>query len=111
MHEARFRPNDFGKMRQEGDNVVLDLGLNGVDAGDIEFGGFAFFPDFLRRILGDDAEVCHGVSGVRLDLEPDAEFRFRRPDRDHVGAGVAGDHAASPLAIAPACRIAAMLAL
>ena len=112
MHEARFRPDDLGQMRQEGDDVVLDLGLDGVDAGDVEFGGFALVPDFLGGVLRNDAELGHGVGGVRLDLEPDAEFGFRRPDRDHVGAGIAGDHhAASPRASAAALRIAAMLAL
>jgi hypothetical protein len=29
---------------------------------------------------------------MRLDLEPDAEFVFRRPDRSHCRAGIAGDH-------------------
>ena len=111
MHEARLRPDDLGEVRQEGDDVVLDLGLDGVDARDVEFGGLALFPDFLRRILRDDAEIGHGVGGVRLDLEPDAEPRVRRPDRDHLGAGVARDHAASPRASAAALRIAAMLAL
>ena len=85
--------------------------LDRVDARDVEFGGFAFFPDFLRRLLRDDAEFGHGVGGVRLDLEPDAELRLRRPDRGHVGAGIARDHAASPRASAAALRIAAMLAL
>ena len=112
MHEARFRPDDFRQMRQEGDDVVLDLGLDGVDAGDVEFGGFAFFPDFLGGVFRNDAELGHGLGGVRLDLEPDAEFRFRRPDRHHVGAGIAGDgHAASPRASAAALRIAAILPL
>ena len=36
MHEARLRPDDFRQMREEGDDVVLDLGLDGVDAGDVE---------------------------------------------------------------------------
>ena len=111
MHETRLRPDDLGEMRQEGDDVVLDLGLDGVDAGDVELGGLALFPDFLGGILRDDAEFGHGVGGVRLDLEPDAELGFRRPDRDHVGAGIARDHAASPRASAAALRIAAMLAL
>ena len=112
MHEARFGPDDFGQMRQEGDDVVLDLGLDGVDARDVELGGLALVPDFLGGILRDDAELGHGVGGMRLDLEPDAEFGLRRPDRDHLGAGIARDgHAASPRARAAALRIAAMLAL
>jgi hypothetical protein len=111
MHEARLGSDDFGKVRQEGDDVVLDLGLDGVDAGNVEFGGFAFFPDLLCGVLRDDADLGHGLGGVRLDLEPDAELGFRRPDRDHVGAGIARDHAASPRASAAALRIAAILPL
>ncbi len=96
MHEARFRPDDLGQVREEGDDVVLDLRFDLVDAGDVERGGLALFPDFLCSVLGDDAEFGHGVGGVRLDLEPDAEFGFRRPDRGHRGAGVAGDQRRFP---------------
>jgi hypothetical protein len=92
MHVARFRADDFGNMRQEGDDVVLDLGLDGVDAGDVELGGVAFGPDGLCGFLGDDAQFGHGVGGVRLDLEPDAELGFRRPDRNHRGTGITRDH-------------------
>ena len=92
VHEACFRPDDLRDMRQEGDDVVLDLGLDGVDAGDVELGGLSLFPDFLGGFFRDDAEFGHGVGRMRLDLEPDAEFGLRRPDRDHVGAGVARDH-------------------
>ena len=112
MHEARFRPDDLRQMRQEGDDVVFDLRFDRVDAGDVELGGLAFFPDFLRRFFRNDAELGHGLGGVSLDFEPDAEFRFRRPDRHHVGAGIAVNrHAASPRASAAALRIAAMLPL
>ena len=52
----------------------------------------AFSQIALRGRLGDDAEFGHGVAGVGLDLEPDPEARLRRPDRGHLGAGVAGDH-------------------
>jgi hypothetical protein len=111
MHEARFRADDLRQMRQEGNDIVLDLGLDGVDACDVELGGFALVPDFLGRLFRDGAEFGHGVGGMRLDLEPDAESSVRRPDRDHVGAGIARDHAASPRASAAALRIAAILAL
>src|SRR5512135_2106836 len=98
-------------MGQEGNDVMLDFGLDSIDASNVELGGLAFFPDFLGGILRDDAELGHSFGGVRLDLEPDAEFRFRRPDREHAGSGIAWDHAASPRAMAAALRIAAMLAL
>src|SRR5512132_908462 len=112
MHKARFRSDDFRKMRQESDDVVLYLGLDLINASDVELCGFACFPDFFGRLLRNDAKLGHGVGGVRLDLEPDAEFRFRRPDGDHFRPGVARDrHAAAPRANAAALRMAAMLAL
>ncbi len=36
VDEVRFRPDDLGQMGQEGDDVVLHLGLDGVDAADVE---------------------------------------------------------------------------
>ena len=111
VHEARLGPDDLGEMGEEGDDVVLDLALDLVDAGDVEFRVLALGPDRLRRLLRDHAELGHGVGGMGLDLEPDAEARLRRPDRRHLGPGVARDgHAASPRASAAALRIAAMLA-
>ena len=38
MHEARLGPDDLGQMGQEGDDVVLGLALDRVDAGDVEDG-------------------------------------------------------------------------
>ena len=96
MHEARFRPDDLGEMGEEGDDVVLGLALDLVDARDVELGVLALGPDLRRRLLRDDAELGHGVGGMRLDLEPDAKARLRRPDRRHFGPGVAGDHLFTP---------------
>src|SRR3984885_4769236 len=110
MHETRLRPDDFGEVSEEGDNVVLDLALDLVDARGIEFRRFAFFPDCLRRLFRDHAEFGHGVGGIGLDLEPDAKARLRRPDGCHFFAGIAGyRHAASPRASMAALRMAAML--
>ena len=92
MHEARLGPDDLGEMGEKGDDVVLDLALDRIDARDIERGVLALVPDFLGRGLRDDAELGHGVGRMRLDLEPDAEARLRVPDRGHFGPGVARDH-------------------
>ena len=46
----------------------------------------------LGGLLRDDAEFGQRVAGMRLDLEPDAELGLGRPDRDHLGAGIARDH-------------------
>ena len=92
MHEARVGADDFGEMGEEGDDVVLDLALDLVDARGVEGRRLPFLPDGLRRRLRDHAEFGHGAGGMRLDLEPDAKPRLRRPDRRHLRAGVAGDH-------------------
>src|SRR5215468_6652461 len=112
MNVARLRADDFGKMGEECDDVVLDLSFDGIDAGNVELCGLALFPDLFGGIFRDDAKLGHGVGRMCLDFEPDTELRVRRPDRGHVRAGVArGCHAASPRANAAALRIAAMLAL
>ena len=90
MHEARFGADDFGQMRQEGDDVVLGLALDLVDALDIECRVLALGPDGFRGFLRNDAELGQRVGGMRLDLEPDLEARLRLPDRRHFGAGIAG---------------------
>ncbi len=99
MHEARLGADDLGEMGQEGDDIVLHLALDRVDAGDIEDRVAALVPDFLGRLLRHDAKLGHGVGGVGLDLEPDAEAGLRLPKGGHFLAGVAGDHV-QPLAIA-----------
>ena len=46
--------------------------------------------DIEVRSGESDSGQC--VAGMGLDLEPDAELRFRRPDGNHVGTGIARDH-------------------
>jgi len=92
MNEARLRPDDFGKMGEERDDVMLDLALDRIDARHVEARAIALRPDRLGGGLRDDAKRGHPVCGVRLDFKPDPEPRFRRPDGDHFLAGVAGDH-------------------
>ena len=84
--------DDLAQMREEGDDVVLGRALDLVDAVRIERRGAALFPDDLRRFLRHDAEFRQGRRRVRLDLEPDAESRLRRPDIGHFGSGIARDH-------------------
>src|SRR6266566_3869365 len=115
MHEAGIRADDLGEMRQERDDVVLDFALDRIDALEVEAGIAPLVPDDLGCGLRDQPELGHGVGGMRLDLEPDAEPGLGRPDLGHLRPGVARDHrrafhAASPRAINAALRIAAMLA-
>ncbi len=58
---------------------------------------------FFAAAFGTMPELGHGVGGVRLDLEPDAKARLRRPDRRHFGTGVAWDHRIMPRAGARSC--------
>ena len=92
MHEARVRPDDFRQMGEEGDDVVLGLALDLVDAGNVEGGLATLVPDGPGGFLRDHAEVRQGVAGVCLDLEPDTELGLGRPDVDHLGPGIARDH-------------------
>ena len=79
MHEAGLGPDDFGEMRQEGDDVVLGHGFDLVDAGHVEHGVAALFPDPGGGRLRHHAQVRPGIGGMRLDLEPDAEAGLRAP--------------------------------
>src|SRR5579885_614003 len=79
----------LGDRGEEGDDVVLHLLLDRVDAGDVET---AARPDRLDRLFGNLAEFGHGLGGIGLDLEPDAELGLGLPDASHFGAAVAGNH-------------------
>ena len=92
VHETRFGAHDLGQVGQEGDDVMLDLGLDGVNPRHVKGRVLALFPDLGGGFLRHHTQLGQLVGGVRLDLEPDAEFGFRAPDRGHGGAGIAGDH-------------------
>ena len=89
VHEARLRPDMAGEFGQEGDDVVLDLALDLFDPRYLE--GTAL-PDRAGRIFRDDAELGLSIAGMGLDLEPDLETGFRRPDLGHGGTGIARYH-------------------
>ena len=92
MDETRLvAAHMLGQMGQKSDDVMLGDGLDLVDAGHVELHIFGL-PDGLRIFTRDHAEIGHGVAGMCLDLEPDAEFGLRRPYFDHVGTGISGDH-------------------
>src|SRR4029079_14315200 len=112
MNVARLRTHDFREVGQECNDVMFDLGLDRIDAGDVEFCRFDLFPNLLRGVFWNDADLGHSVGRVALDLERNAKVCSRGPDCRHFGAGVARyGHAASPRASAAALRIAAMLGL
>ena len=92
VHEARLGTDDLGEVREEGDDVVLGLALDLVDAGDVELGVAALVPDILGRVMRNDAQLGHGSGCVRLDLEPNAKTGLGVPDGRHLGTAVARDH-------------------
>jgi hypothetical protein len=47
MHETAVGTDKFSKMGEEGDDVMLGDGLDLIDAGDVECGAAALFPDGL----------------------------------------------------------------
>ena len=99
MHEARLiLPTMFGQVGQEGDDVMFGDGLDLVDAGDVEFDVFGL-PHGVGVFARDHAQIGLGVAGMGLDLVPDAEFGLGRPNGDHVGAAVSGDHRGVPFGL------------
>ena len=92
MHEPGLICADmFGQMGQECDDIVFGDGFDFVNPGHIEV-HIAGFPDGCGMCGGDNPKCCLRVAGVGLNLEPDFEFGFSGPDRNHIGAGIAGDH-------------------
>src|SRR5260370_14182758 len=72
----------------EGDDVVLALGFDLVDAGD---GEVAAVADGVGGLLRDEAEAGESLRGGDLDGEPAAVLVLVGPDAAHGGASVAGD--------------------
>ena len=93
LHEAGVLAHKFGQMGQEGDDVVLHLAFDLVDAIDVEL-HVPGFPDRLGGVGGHHAQLGQLVGGVGLDLEPDAVFGLGRPDVGHFRPGIARDHGA-----------------
>ena len=86
MHEAQVGADEFRKVGQEGDDVVLGDALDLVDALDVESHMPRFLPDRPGAFLRNDADLGQRVASVGLDLEPDPEPRLRLPDANHFGA-------------------------
>ena len=91
MDEAGFLTDMLGKVGQEGDDVVLHLALDLVDARRIDL-ALATLPDRLGGLLRHHAQLGQRVGGVRLNLEPDAESVLGRPDGGHGRTGIARNH-------------------
>src|SRR5271154_6472074 len=96
MNEPRVRSDEFGEMGEEGDDVMLGRLFDLVDPRYVELGLVALLSDRLRRLLRNEADLGHRLGRRGLDLKPDAKARLGRPDRGHLGAGIARDHREQP---------------
>ena len=93
MHEARFSPTcSATQVRKAITSCLVTASIASIAATSI-WGWSPTSPTApLPRVGTTPSSPSFG--GVRLDLEPDCETGFGLPDRDHRGAGVAGDHGA-----------------
>ena len=89
VHEARLGPDMLGHARQKGDNVVLHLALDLVDAGDVER---AALTQGFRGSSRDLPELLHRLGGKSFDFQPDFVSAPVGPYRRHLRPGVARDH-------------------
>ena len=95
MQIARLGADHLLDVGEERDHVVAGFGLDRLDPLRIDqrrgvaLGRGAHLQRGLARHLAD---LRHRLERAQLDLEPQAQAMVRRPDRGHLGAGVARDH-------------------
>ena len=89
VDEARLGADVFGNRGQERDHIVLYLGLDDIDTGDIEI---TLGTDDRHDVLRDDTQLSLGLAGQRLDLQPDLKPVFCSPYLGHFRAGIAFYH-------------------
>ena len=92
MQPAALGADGLGHVRHEGDDVVLHLALDGVDAGHVERRAGA---DGLQRFAGDDAALGQDLGGGQLDPQPGRELVLLGPDAGHFGPGISWDQSSS----------------
>ena len=88
-----FRADLFRHGGGEGDDVVLDLGLDLLNAGDVDISVGANGP---RGRVGHDAGLGQDLGGGGFDLQPHAVLVFFTPDPAHGRAGVTSDQPKPP---------------
>src|SRR5215210_7051346 len=79
VEKARLRTDDLGEVGEKSNDVMLYFALDCIDAIGIKIRLITLLPNRLGGGFGYGAEVCHRISGVRLDFEPDAVTRLRLP--------------------------------
>ena len=92
---ARLGADHLLDVSEERDHVVAGFGLDRLDPLRIDQRRArgarprrAPSRDLARHL----ADLRHRLQRAQLDLEPQAQAMLRRPDRGHLGAGVARNH-------------------
>ena len=86
VQEARLRADDLGDVGQEGDDVVLHLALDLVDALDVER---AALPQRLRSPAGI-CPSCSMASAASVSISSQISYLVRADQRRPFRAGIAG---------------------
>jgi len=70
VNETAIFADKLGQMGKERNDVMFDLALNLVNAGNVKFGRTAALPDIFGGVFRDDADLCKGVVLSALDKSP-----------------------------------------
>src|SRR3984957_3571412 len=93
VQPTRLRYDLLGYCSGEGDDVVLHLGFDLVDAVEVEA---ALFAHGLGGRLRHQSGLGERFRGCELDLEPGLKLVLVTPDAADVGAGVTSNHRTTP---------------
>ena len=85
VQPARLGTDLLGHRRGKGDDVMLDLGLDGLDARELEI---ALLADGASCRLRHQSGFGQSLGGGHLNLQPGAELVFIAPDAAHLRARI-----------------------
>ncbi len=89
VEPARMRADDFRHRGSKCDHVVAHLGLNFLDALQVEVGALA---NGFGRVFRHNAGLGEGLGRRDLNRQPGAKAVFIAPDAAHFRAGIAWNH-------------------
>jgi hypothetical protein len=93
MDKTRLGTDVLGHRCQKGNHIMLDLGLDLIDTGDIKI---TLGADDRYDLLRDNTQLGLGLAGQGLNLQPDLKTVFSSPYPGHLRTGIAFDHAKAP---------------
>ena len=89
MHKPRRVTDVLGKIRREGDDIVVGRFL---DLADARHGKRSLRLDLSNGIGGNRAHLGMNLTNRDLDIKPFLKLVFLRPDGAHLRQCVAFDH-------------------